>query len=672
MTNRVWKRPTIAGLVNWFGILLTLSFLAAGAAGNFAINELKVGGPIYQRIIFGKDLIADILPPPEYVIESYLEATLAMNDPASVEAHRARLAKLHKEYDERHDYWLAQDFEPALRDKLTRTSHAHVMRFWDALEGRLLPALAKRDLETARAAYADVAAAYGAHRAVVDEVVAATETLNAATEAHAADRETLFMTVVWVGSALVLALLVAGVAGIAVGVIRPVVAMTGVMKRLAGGDLTVGIPAADRSDEVGAMAAAVTVFKENALEAERLRATQEAERERAEHDKRDALMRMAETVEREATAAVENVATRTGRMAANATEMAASAGAVSNNSQNVAAAAQQALANAQTVASATEQLSAAIRDISGQIGTATGITGKAVTASGHAEQTMMQLVNAVNRISEVTKLINDIAGQTNLLALNATIEAARAGEMGKGFAVVASEVKSLATQTAKATDEIASQITEIQTTTAETVEAVRAITNAIRNVETVSTTIATAIDQQGAATSEIARTVAQTSEAAQEVAERIAQVSAEASVTGERATQVNSLSGMVAQSIDQLRHVVIEAVRTATPEVNRRRLPRYPLNRPGTLSAGARQVAVTVENASEGGAQAKGDVAGLSAGNAVQLTLPGMERAIPATVKRIEDGRAHLTFTVPASDAQAFAEAFRRLVAGLRPLEHAA
>ncbi|WP_431862326.1 methyl-accepting chemotaxis protein [Azospirillum sp.] len=397
MTNRVWKRPTIAGLVNWFGILLTLSFLAAGAAGNVAINELKVGGPIYQRIIFGKDLIADILPPPEYVIESYLEATLAMNDPASVEAHRARLAKLRKEYDERHDYWLAQDFEPALRDTLTRTSHAHVMRFWEALEGRLLPTLATRDME-----------------------------------------------------------------------------------------------------------------------------------------------------------------------------------------------------------------------------------------------------------------------------------AARAGEAGKGFAVVASEVKSLATQTARATDEIASQITEIQTTTAETVEAVRAITGAIRNVETVSTTIATAIDQQGAATSEIARTVAQTSEAAQEVAERIAQVSAEASVTGERATQVNSLSGMVAQSIDQLRHVVIEAVRTATPEVNRRRLPRYPLNRPGTLAVGARQSAVTVENASEGGAQVAGDIAGLSPGSAVQLSVRGMERAIPATVKRIEDGRAHLTFTVPASDAPAFAETFRRLVAGLRPLERAA
>ena len=672
MTDRVWTRPKIAGLVNWFGILLTLGFMAAGASGNLAIHELKVGGPIYQRIVLGKDLIADILPPPEYVIESYLEATLALNDPGSVDARRARLVQLRKDYDDRHAYWLAQDFDPGLRDMITRTSHTHVMRFWEMTETRLLPALAKRDMDAARAAYAEVAAAYSAHRSVVDDLVKGAERFNAAAETNAAERESLFMTIVWVASAAVLLLLVAGVLGIARGVIRPVVAMTDVMKTLAGGDLTIAIPAADRDDEVGAMAAAIAVFKQNALEAEHLRHQQEEDRERAERDKCAALMHMAETVEREATAAVENVATHTGRMASNATDMAASAGAVSNNSQNVAAAAAQALANAQTVASATEQLTASIREIARQIGNATDITGKAVSASAHAEQTMLQLVNAVNRISEVTKLINDIAGQTNLLALNATIEAARAGEMGKGFAVVASEVKNLANQTAKATDEIANQITEIQTTTAETVEAVRAITGAIRNVESVSTTIATAIDQQGAATNEIARNVAQTSTAAQEVASRIAQVSAEASVTGERATQVNSLSGLVAQSIDQLRHVVIEAVRTATPEVNRRRAPRYALNRPGTLSVGGRQAKITVENASEGGAQIAGDVAGLAKGSAVQLSVQGIDRNIPAVVKSVEDGRAHLTFTLPAADTPAFAEAFRRLAAGLKPMDRAA
>ncbi|WP_448189464.1 methyl-accepting chemotaxis protein [Azospirillum sp. sgz301742] len=672
MTERVWRRPKIAGLVNWFGILLTLAFLAAGASGNLAINQLKVGGPIYQRIVLGKDLIADILPPPEYVIEAYLETTLALNDPASLDERRARLAQLRKDYDERHTYWLTQDFDPVLRDMITKTSHAPVMRFWEKTETRLLPALAKRDMDAARAAYAEVAAAYHAHRAVVDDLVKGAERFNTATETDAAARETLFMTIVWVASAVVLTLLVAGVLGIARGVIRPVIAMTDVMKTLAGGDLTVAIPSAERNDEVGAMAGAIAVFKRNALEAEHLRRQQEEDRARAERDKRTALMHMAETVEREATAAVENVATHTGRMASNATDMAASAGAVSTNSQNVAAAAAQALANAQTVASATEQLTASIREIAGQIGNATDITGKAVAASGHAEQTMLQLVDAVNRISEVTSLINDIAGQTNLLALNATIEAARAGEMGKGFAVVASEVKNLANQTAKATDEIASQITEIQSTTAETVEAVRAITSAIRNVEAVSTTIATAIDQQGSATNEIARNVAQTSTAAQEVATRIAQVSDEASVTGERATQVNSLSGLVAQSIDQLRHVVIEAVRTATPEVNRRASPRYALNRPGTLSVAGRSCPVTVENASEGGAQVSGAVAGLSAGNAVQLAVQGIDRIIPAVVKGVEDGHVHLTFTLPAADTPAFADAFRRLVAGLRPMDRAA
>jgi len=455
-------------------------------------------------------------------------------------------------------------------------------------------------------------------------------------------------------------------------IIRPLGQITATMTALATGDYSVPIPHSDAQDEVGTIAAAVQVFKDNGIEADRLRRSQEEERLRAERDKRASLEGMAETVERETRAAVDRVAAQTERMTTNAREMAKSAHAVGENSQDVAAASAQALANAQNVAAATEELSASIGEISRQVASATDITAAAVGTAKGAEETIGMLAATVGRIGEVAALINDIASQTNLLALNATIEAARAGEAGKGFAVVANEVKSLAHQTAKATEDISHQIGEIQRTTQNAVGAVAEITTAIRDVESISSAIAAAIEEQGAATAEISRNVGQTSEAANEVSLRIANVSDEAASTGERAKQVSGIAGEVSGAIDDLSQMLVRVVRTATPEANRRRKPRYRIERPGTVTVAGKTHPIVIVNISEGGLLVSGLPDGAAKGMQVAIEVPGIATPLNAVILSSEHDRLHGKFELAADAGGRWAQEYARLVAGLTPLKESA
>jgi methyl-accepting chemotaxis protein len=355
--------------------------------------------------------------------------------------------------------------------------------------------------------------------------------------------------------AISLAVLLAGVAigyAVARSITKPIVAMTGAMGTLAEGNLDTMVPAQGRKDEIGGMAAAVQIFKDNMIRNKEMQAREAAELEaRARRSQR--IAELTEVFEREATIVVKTVSSAATEMQSTASAMSATAEETSRQATAVAAGSEQASSNVQTVASATEELTASIGEITTQVTESTRIVGAAVEQANETTAKVRGLSDAAQKIGDVVRLINDIAGQTNLLALNATIEAARAGEAGKGFAVVASEVKTLATQTARATEEISGQVRAIQEATAGSAQAIETITQTIARVSEISTAIASAVEEQGAATQEIARNVQEAAVGTQEVSANIVSVTEAAQETGTAATQLLGASGELARQAEVMR-----------------------------------------------------------------------------------------------------------------------
>lgn len=342
---------------------------------------------------------------------------------------------------------------------------------------------------------------------------------------------------------------------IGMGISRPIQAITAAMKALAGGDKTIAIPGQMHKDEIGAMAAAVQVFKDNMIKADEM-AAREAEETRVREQRALRIEQLTQDFDTKVSEMLNTVAGAATEMESTAASMSNIANDTNSRATTVASAAQQASSNVQTVATATEELSSSIQEISRQVTQSSEIAARAVEQASTTDAQVQGLSMAAQRIGEVISLISDIAEQTNLLALNATIEAARAGDAGKGFAVVAAEVKELASQTAKATEDIGQQIGNIQTETDGAVMAIQSIGTTIAEINEIASGIASAVEEQTAATREIARNVEQAATGTEEVTTNIIEVTRAASETGTAATQVTSTAGELSSKAEQLKSQV--------------------------------------------------------------------------------------------------------------------
>ncbi|WP_375464593.1 methyl-accepting chemotaxis protein [uncultured Methylobacterium sp.] len=527
---RLSIKATLIGII---GILA----LAIAGQGLFAAAKLRTVNTSTVEVA------ADWLPSVRWLGElKYSISRLRLADLRYVSEIEA-MSELDK-----NDVVRLQAVTTAARKYESLVSSPEEQALWDGFKRHWTTYLDLRTKLVAAAHAGDKALTVGAFKesrpmfqAVVDVLDQDTALNERGSQAAAADAARTYESALWLTGAICIGATLCGLVGIAftlLGVTRPIDRIVGVMGTLAGGDVASQVPYQGRRDEVGAMAAAVQVFKDNLIRSRALEAESEQARAGAQAQRRAAMHELADGFEQAVGGIVGMLSSSATELQATAQTMTATATETASQSTTVAAAAEEAASNVNTVAAASEELGASVQEIGRQVSGSAQLAQAAMTQADETAQLVTALSQAAAKIGNVVGLIANIAGQTNLLALNATIEAARAGEAGRGFAVVASEVKELAAQTSRATDEISGQITQIQAATGQAVTAIAAITGRIREINSVATSIAAAVEEQGAATQEIVRNVGQAATGTGEVTSNIAGVASAAEETGAAASQV--------------------------------------------------------------------------------------------------------------------------------------
>jgi methyl-accepting chemotaxis protein len=447
---------------------------------------------------------------------------------------------------------------------------------------------------------------------------------------------------------------------------RPIVAMTGAMRRLADGDLTTEIPAADRTDEVGQMAQALLVFRRNAQAARDLQAAHDAAHTTKER-RQAAMDRHTQDFGASAAGVMASLARSAETMRRTAAEMTVAAQQTRASAARAADGAATSTGNLSAVAAAAEEMSASIHEISHQTARATQAVAGAAERVAATDAKVASMAVAADRVGDVVKLITEIAGRTNLLALNATIEAARAGEAGKGFAVVAGEVKALATQTAKATGDISAQILAIRAATGEAVAAVNGVSATIDEVTQVAAAIAAAVEQQAAVARDIAQSVQTVTEATRQAATAMQEVSAISENTDAASAIVLTGADEVGRDADTMRAEVTQFLQVMGRDdiEERRRYERIPGNgaRAVLHPPHGEEIEAMVVDISRGGVALRCGWSG-DAGTEVGLELPGIDGVVKARAVRSEDGVLALAFRQDAADLQRVDRVLARIGAG--------